>query len=197
MGNSIAGRVEQPSALAQQPGVAPCEDGALSTDTTDHALCPTCGRPTSEHNRHVRFQLPDPVLELAERERTPGTWMSHADANTSVMMQVPGVGPFCRCLLPIHLDGGYTLHFGVWVAIHPDDLQRAFGIWWTPEYERLKLDGFLANALPGWGGLAAPVHAAVRNTDHTPYVVASTDEHLARVLGTTWSHEDALARLPR
>lgn len=155
-----------------------------------------CGRSTSEHDRHVRFVLPDPVLALPGRERTPGTWLSHDDANTSVMMQVPGVGPFCRCLVPITLDGGDTLHFGVWMAIHPDELQRAFAIWWTPEYAQLELDGYLANDLPGWGGLGSPVRAVVRSPEHTPYVVASSDERLADVLRRTWPHGDALSRLP-
>ncbi len=176
--------------------LAACDTGLIETGPNDAARCPTCGRLTSEHNRHVRFLLPEPVLNLPEREQTPGAWLSHADPNTSVMMQVPGVGPFCRCLVPIHLDGGYTLHFGVWVAIHPDDLQRAFAVWWTPDYEQLEIDGYLANDLPGWGGLAAPVHAVVRHTDHTPYVVASSDDSLSEVLRTMWPHDEALSRLP-
>jgi hypothetical protein len=122
--------------------------------------------------------------------------LSHADANTSVMMQVPGTGAFCRCLVPINLDGGYTLRFGVWIAIHPGDLQTAFSAWWSPDYENLELDGYLANGLPGWGGLAAPVHAVVLNTDQTPYVVASSDSGLEDVLRATWPHDDVLARLP-
>lgn len=81
------------------------------TSTPDKsAACATCGRSLSEHNRHVRFRLADPVLDLPDRERTAGVLMSHNDANKSVMMQVPDVGPFCRSLLPIRLDGGYTLH---------------------------------------------------------------------------------------
>jgi hypothetical protein len=149
-----------------------------------------------ERIRHVRFLLLAPVLDLPEREDTAGTWMSDTDTDSSVMMQAPGVGPFCRCILPVHLDGGYTLHFGVWVAIHPDELQRVFAIWWTPDYERLEFDAFLANSLPGWGGLGSPVRAAVRNTDHTPYVIESADANLASVLQQTWPHEEVLARLP-
>jgi hypothetical protein len=161
----------------------------------DPAPCPTCGRPVAEHSRHVRFRLPDPVVRLPEREATEGTWMSHPDANEAVLLQVPGAGPFCRCLLPVRLDGGYTLHLGVWVGVHPDDLQRAFRVWWTPEYERLELHGHLANALPGWGALGAPVRAVVRDPDHTPYVVSSSDEALAAVLEREWPHEEVLARL--
>lgn len=122
--------------------------------------------------------------------------MSHGDANSSVMMQVPGVGPFCRALLPVQLDGGYSVHFGVWVAIHPDDLQRAFTVWWESEYVDLVLDGLLGNGLPGWGCLGAPVRLAVRDPDHTPYVVSSSDRTLSDVLLRRWSHDDVLPLLP-
>jgi hypothetical protein len=98
--------------------------------------------------------------------------------------------------LPVHLDGGYTLHFGVWIAIHPDDLQRAFARWWAPEFVDLQLDGYLANDLPGWGGLASPVHAVVQDVEHTPYVTSSTDPGLAHVLRHQWPHDEALSHLP-
>ena len=68
--------------------------------------CPSCGRPPDAHDRHLRFTLPDPVLATEERERAPGAWLSHDDASASVMRQIPGVGPFVRCLLPVHLTGG-------------------------------------------------------------------------------------------
>jgi hypothetical protein len=71
-------------------------------------VCATCGMPIDAHNRHVRFQLPDPVLALPDRERTDGTWLSHHDANSSVMMQVPDLGGFVRVLLPVHLTDGYS-----------------------------------------------------------------------------------------
>lgn len=157
--------------------------------------CPQCGRPLDAHNRHVRFRLPDPVLATADREAAPGVWMSHGDANESVMMQVPGVGPFVRCLLPVRLTGGYTVTFGVWLAVHPDDLQRAFRVWWEPAYRDLVLDGYLANKLPVWGLLAAPARARVRDENQTPYVEEGSDEMLARVLAEEWPHEDLLASL--
>src|SRR5262249_55714679 len=91
------------------------------------------------HDRHVRFRLPQPVLDSPERDQAAGTWLSHGTANESVMMQVPKIGPFVRALLPVRLTGGYTVTFGVWVAIHPDDLQRAFAVWLEPEYADLRL----------------------------------------------------------
>jgi hypothetical protein len=158
--------------------------------------CPQCGRAVDEHDRHVRFTLPDPVLDLPDRERTPGTWLSHADAGTAVMMQVPGAGPFVRCLLPVGLTGGHTVTFGVWVGVPPEALRRAFRLWTAPDYPDLVLDGRLANALPGWGLLGAPVRATVRDPDETPYCTSSGDPLLQRVLTAEWPHEDVLAGLP-
>ena len=160
-------------------------------------VCPSCGRPLDVHDRHVRFTLPDPVLATEGGEHVPGAWLSHEDAWTSVMMQIPGVGPFVRCLLPVRLSGGHSVTFGVWVGISPEDLQRTFRLWWAPEYAGLVLDGRLANALPGWGLLAAPVRATVRNTDETPYCTGSPDPVLARLLTEEWPHEDVLPRLER
>jgi hypothetical protein len=159
-------------------------------------VCPTCGRPIDAHNRHVRFRLPDPVNELPDRERTPGAWLSHDEPEPSVMMQVPNVGAFVRCLLPVHLTGGFTVTFGVWLAVHPDELQRAFRVWWDPAYADLVLDGWLANALPGWGLLATPATARVRDVDQTPYIAATDEALLHAVLSDEWAHEEVLARLP-
>jgi hypothetical protein len=126
----------------------------------------------------------------------PGAWMSHQDASHSVMMQVPNVGPFVRCLLPIGLSGGYTVTFGVWLAVHPDDLQRAARVWWEPEYRDLRLDGYLANELPVWGLLGVPATAQVLNEDETPVIVASDDPTLSRLLTEEQSHAELLAALP-
>ena len=155
--------------------------------------CSSCGRALDAHDRHVRFTLPDPVLASEGREHVSGAWLSHDDAWSSVMMQIPGVGPFVRCLLPIRLSGGHAVTFGVWVGVSPDDLQRAFRLWWAPEYAELVIEGLLANALPGWGMLAAPVRATVRNPDETPYCTRSADPSLARLLTEEWPHEQVLA----
>src|SRR5260370_41417659 len=76
--------------------------------------CVTCGRALDAHDRHVRFKFPDPVLAASEDQRGKA-WQSDPDANRAVMMQVPEVGPFVRALLPVHLSGGYTLTFGLWL----------------------------------------------------------------------------------
>lgn len=111
-------------------------------------------------------------------------------------MQVPGVGAFVRCLLPVRLDGGYTVTFGTWLGVDPVDLQESFRVWWEPQYTDLVLDGFLANRLPLWGLLGAPATASVVDPDATPYLTASPDDDLAAVLQHTWPHEPLLASLP-
>jgi hypothetical protein len=123
-------------------------------------------------------------------------WQTDPDANRAVMMQIPDLGAFVRVLLPVHLTGGYTLTFGLWIAVHPDDLQRAFRVWWTPEYSQFKLSGWLGNAVPPWGLLAAPVSAIVRNPDETPYCDESAEPTLARILTDEWPHEEVLSALP-
>jgi hypothetical protein len=137
-------------------------------------------------DRHLRFALPDLVAATEQREHAPGSWLSHVDARTSVMLQVPDVGAFVRALLPVRLSDGSTVTFGVWVSVHPAELQRAAAVWDRPDYRALTLDGLLANSVPPWGLLDAPVHIAVREVRHTPYCISSSDDGLARVLAEQW-----------
>lgn len=131
---------------------AGCKPDHLLPDTervTTSATCPSCGRPLDAHDRHVRFTLPD-MLALPEQERTAGTWMSDDSAGASVMMQVPKVGAFVRVLLPIHLTGGFSLTYGLWLEVSPKDLMRTFKVWWQPTCIDLQLSGRLGNAIhPG------------------------------------------------
>ncbi|MGC4760556.1 DUF2199 domain-containing protein [Micromonospora trifolii] len=159
-------------------------------------LCFCCGQPTDVHDRQARFRLPDSVLETRRQHRARGAWLSHATPDASVMMQVPGVGAFVRALLPVKLTGGFSATFGVWVALDPADLQRASAVWWEPEYQNLRLQGWLANALPIWGLQAAPVELEVRDPEQTPYCAQSSDPGLAKVLAEIWPHEDVLPTLP-
>ncbi len=160
------------------------------------STCTLCGRSTDSHNRHVRFRLPDPVAARSEQDKMPGTWKTDEDPNAAVMMMVPDVGSFVRELLPVRLTGGHKVTFGVWVGVHPDDLRRAFDIWWAPEYAQLQVDGRLASALPVWDVFGVPVSLAVTDPEATPYCVASSDKQLESVLRTEWDHEPVLAELP-
>jgi hypothetical protein len=121
--------------------------------------------------------------------------MSGADATSSVMMQLDGVGAFVRALLPVKLTGGYTITYGVWVDIQPSELRSVFDTWWTPAYKDLKLTGRLANSIEPWGLLGAPVRLEVLDADSTPYCLASTDARLNRVLDSEWDHELVLSTI--
>ena len=162
---------------------APLPHGSVSTG------CPTCGRPLDEHNRHLRFKLPQPVLDVPEHEREARTW------GNDVLMQVQGVGAFVRVLVRVKLTGGYSVTFGSWLSVSPDDLRHAYEIWWKPEYASLRLHGALANMLPGWEAetYVQPLEAAVLDREAVPYAVASTDAFMQKVLSDEWPHEAVLA----
>lgn len=158
--------------------------------------CTMCGHEVDEHERDIRFTLPDPVLSLPEREHTEGIWMTGSTAQESVMMQVPGSGAFIRALLPVRLTGGYLVRYGVWIDVRPDDFLEAVRVWWTPEYADLRLRGRLANAVEPWGLLAAPVEIAVLDPDQTPWCVESSDDEFSRLLELEWPHQLVLGTPP-
>jgi hypothetical protein len=45
-----------------------------------------------DHDRDIRFRLPEPVLNSLDQEKVPGAWLNHQDAVRSVMMQIPPWG---------------------------------------------------------------------------------------------------------
>lgn len=166
------------------------------TESIDECTtCALCGHEIGLHDRNVRFRLPDPLVDVFDLD-DHDVWMSDADPNAAVMMQVPGFGAFVRALLPVSLTGGHTVTYGVWVGIHPDDLRRTFAVWEAPEYAELELDGRLANTIGPWSVLGSPVHLAIRSPDETPYCDSSDDPVLRDILSTTWPHDEVLTTLP-
>lgn len=155
-------------------------------------VCPNCGRSLDEHNRHIRFKLPEPVLEIPKEEREERTW------GNDVLMAVKDLGSFVRILIPVKLSGGYTVTYSAWLSVHPSDLRKAWEVWTEDDlYVQLRLNGFLANMLPAWEDetYIKPLETAVLNPEHTPYAVDSTDEFMRRVLHDEWSHELVLAAI--
>jgi Uncharacterized protein conserved in bacteria len=149
-------------------------------------VCPTCGRPLDEHDRHIRFKLPEPVLSVPEGERAANTW------GNDVLMAVKEIGWFVRILIPVKLSGGYSVSYSAWLSVRSEDLRRAWEVWTDDNaYADLRLEGYLANMLPAWEDetLAKPLEAAVLNNEHTPYAIDSTDEFMRRVLQDEWPHD--------
>ena len=174
------------------PSDRPATPAGRHDDPVPGPVCAECGRPLDLHDRHYRFRLPDALVGADGAH----IWCSHEDPAASVLLRASRVGAFVRCLLPVQLTGGFTVTFGIWLAVRRRDLRRAHRVWWSPDYPALVLDGRLANALPVWGLLAVPARARVRDPGETPYVVESTHPELTRVLSEQWPHEDLLAALP-
>ena len=140
--------------------------------------------------------MPDPVLTRGIKIGSEGFWMSHETPEESDLLAVDGFGAFVRALVPVHLTGGHAVTFGVWIGIPFPELYRASEVWREPAYVDLSMDGLLANDLPPWNVLGAPIHVNVLNADHTPYGVSSSDEVLSRMLTDVWDHELVLSTLP-
>jgi hypothetical protein len=157
------------------------------------ARCPTCGRLLDEYRRHLRFRFPEPVLEVPASERADRTW------GNDVLMQVRDVGAFVRVLVPVRLTGGYTITYAAWLSVHPEDLRRAWEVWWTPAYAELRLAGVLANKLPAWETetYGKPLVAAVQDPDAAPYATDSDDAFMRRLLCEEWPHDLILAATGR
>ena len=156
------------------------------------ASCPKCGRPLEEHNRHIRFGVPEPILSIPEKERAALTW------GNDVLMRVEGVGGFVRILIPVKLTGGYTVTYGAWLSVEYADLRRAWEVWQDDSsYEQLRLSGVLANMLPGWENetYVKPLEAAVIDVQHTPYAIDSPDDFMRRVIKDEWPHDVVLAAI--
>ena len=122
--------------------------------------------------------------------------MSHDEPNRSVFMVVEGIGSFVRALLPVALSDGYSVTYGVWIGVSPEDAKHAYDVWWDPSYVDLTIEGHLANAIEPWGFLSCPVSLAVINPDATPYVVASSDRALEDLLTQELPAGQVLGHLP-
>lgn len=145
-------------------------------------VCPNCGAPLSDHDRNVRFGLPDPALGIPHDERVDRFW------GNDVLLAVKDLGCFVRSLLTVHFADDTSLTFGLWLGVHPDDLEHLSKVWWEPHYAEVSFTGYIANDLAPWSGevLARPVRAEVLDPDSVPQVVASDDVLVSRIIGDKW-----------
>jgi hypothetical protein len=145
-----------------------------------------------QHHRNVRFRLPDPVLKLSPEDLESRRW------GNDELLQVQGVGAFVRALLPVRLEGGDTVTYGLWLGVQPEELRQLWEIWNEPTYLDHEFEGWCANGIPPWkeAVLAAPVIARPRKRDEVPYVTASDHPVLASLLEREWPHDFVLSGLP-
>lgn len=137
----------------------------------------------------IRFDAPDPIWGLPERDHTPGLWMNADTARSSDLMQGPGWGNFVRSTLRIALADGGEFQYGVWVAVEPGLFRGIFDVWWADEYAVLEFSGYLANAIPPGGLLEASVHVRVERPDQLPNCFSSPDDQLCAVINEVWDRD--------
>lgn len=160
-------------------------DGPPAHSSSPKPACPTCGRPIDAHDRHVRFELPDVLV------KPPREWRSRI-GGTESLIEVRDVAGFVRVLLPVSLSEDAHLTIGTWLRVQPIVLREIRRVFQTEEYRDLAFDGALANGIYPWGPelLGAVAHATVENKNEIPYVTASNDPLLRRVLAEKWPHDE-------
>jgi hypothetical protein len=163
--------------------------------SSELGTCGFCGRPLDTHDLHFRFRFPDTLAERLENGLDPSEVAGDPDSD-----DVIGVGEdwFVRVLLRVRLEDGARVTFGTWLEVELEALRSVADIWSTPEYANVVLSGRLANAVPPWGDevRGADATISVLDVDNPPYVTASDDASLSRVLDDEWSAEMVLAALP-
>ncbi|WP_459982139.1 DUF2199 domain-containing protein [Nocardioides sp. AN3] len=159
--------------------------------------CASCGHQVDEHDRDVRFRLPDVIAALPDQEASDGIRMDDPDPNRADMIDTKQFGSFFRSLVQVRLSGGYSITYGVWVNVDFDDLGRALAVWNEPDYADLRMTGTLANAIEPWEVLGSSVTLGVLDVDEMPCVVDSSDDTLRAVVSREWDHGPVLSVLSR
>ncbi|GAA0987143.1 hypothetical protein GCM10009555_065910 [Acrocarpospora macrocephala] len=151
--------------------------------------CVCCGGPLDPNDLRFNYPLPDPVTELPDEE------IKSRVAGGPHVFVVEGMGRFLRVLLPIALDDGRRVTFGVFVAVGSQAYEKAREAAGDGEkYLQLTYSGLLANAIEPWGNelLGAEVEVAVLDPRQMAYVVGSEHQALARVFQEQWPASDVL-----
>jgi hypothetical protein len=156
--------------------------------------CAHCGQALSERDRDVRYGLPDAVFARPEAERREA-WTMPEELPDLVAFEEHR---YVRALFPIHLDDRSSVTFGMWLEVSLTDFNHAVGVWFAPGYGDLALEGRISNALPPWGPalLGLSCTARVLVDDQVPWVVASADPFVSRLLTEPWTAAEVTAALP-
>jgi hypothetical protein len=156
---------------------------------TEFILCTVCGAPISSHITDLQFGVPDSVLASSETAIGPGAWMSGQSPADSDLLILPPIGAFARSLLPVRVDGGAILTYGVWVRVDEDQFDRLREVWNSEQYGGLRISGTLANKLPFEHAILSEVVAEVVDTLRRPVIVSSSDSWTRELLGTVLPHD--------
>lgn len=170
---------------------------AKESEPAHEGRCSCCDGELDEHDRHFRFGLPDRVAVLPGGHETAGIGMSDPDPYAADFLESADLGCFVRAMLRTPLTDGYALTCCVWVAVTPEDARRIGSAWGDPSlYAALRFEGKLANALPHFGLLDAPVSVAAGLLGTLPSVVSSDDPDLSRILVIETDADSVLADFP-
>jgi hypothetical protein len=161
----------------------------------EHGTCGFCGRSLDGHDLHFRFRFPDTLAERLDGGLDPSEITGDPDHDDVIRL---GEDVFVRVLLRVRLEDGARVTFGTWLEVEREAIRSVAEIWQTPAYANVVLHGRLANAVPPWGDevRGATATISVLDVDSPPYVTASDDASLARVLEDEWPAEAVLAALP-
>jgi hypothetical protein len=84
---------------------------SYSPGVLDHVPgCSCCGEPLDGVDLDIRSSLPDAILALPAEQRA-SAW------GNSDFQRIEGVGGFLRCLMPVHLTGGASVTYSVWLKL--------------------------------------------------------------------------------
>ncbi|MGQ5262850.1 DUF2199 domain-containing protein [Micromonospora sp. ZYX-F-536] len=97
------------------------------------ATCFCCGDSLEPGHPAANFQLPDAIAQLDDDELR-----RLVDTHTYVVLTVQGHGSYLRVILPVPLDDGRTVTFGVWVAVSEESFYRARDSWASEAYSSLR-----------------------------------------------------------
>jgi hypothetical protein len=154
-------------------------------------VCSCCGKPITEDNLGFNYTVPSTLWDLSDEECEDVVVV-----NTDAVLTTRGFGNYFRVILPVRLDDGRTVTFGVWVEIHtPDEFTRVLDYCREPEDPpSLTFQGTLSNSVAPWQGktMGATVTSALLEPRKLPRITGG-DPPVLEVLNGSWSARDVLA----
>jgi len=155
-----------------RPAVKPCECCGFAPGVG--------GKPLS-----ITFEQPDVYYDIMPE--LLDTW------GQDPFLAIKTIGFFLRVIVPIKLDGGFSVNFGTWLEISDDDFRTAWRTWNAPEYQDLEVEGYLANAIAPWPPFPhALAKATVRSVEEVPFVTSASHPEVQMLLDMEWPHRRIL-----